>query len=326
MPTLNDYMQEVQRLIRDQRQQLVNPEDVRVYVNEARQQIAIKAQCLRALTPISGAITTISVTDGGSGYVDPTVTIDEPDFPSGTLPFPNGNQATATATVVGGVITSINVTYGGAGYFQPAVTITDSAGSGAEATANVSGINILNAGQEVYSFADADLSAYPGYGAVYMIKSVSLIYSNYRYSLPCYSFSVYQAKIRQYPFQYQWVPTVCGQFGQGTSGSFYVYPLPSQAYQMEWDCFCLPEDLETNASTEALPEPWTKAVKFYAAHLAFLELQNMNAARAMLDLFDRNTSVYSTGARPGRRTNPYGRWAWLGPLLSSLTTGVNWLC
>ena len=306
-PTLFTYMEEVQRLIRDQRQMMVNPDDIRMYVNEARREVAIRSQCLRALTPISGSILSISIDEAGSGYTAPTVTISEPDFPSGQLPLPNGAQATAAATVTNGSIVSIDLTYGGAGYFEPTVTITDSTGTGAEASASVAGLNLLNAGQEVYRFADAPLDNLPGFGSVYMIKSVSLIYSNYRYSLPCYSFSTYQARIRQFPFQYQWVPTVCGQHGQGTSGTFFMYPLPSQAYQMEWDCFCLPQDLETDLSVEAIPEPWTMAVKYFAANLAFLEMQNWNSARGMYEMFDRQLNVYSTGARPGRRTNPYGR-------------------
>src|SRR5687768_1056135 len=49
-------------------------------------------------------------------------------------------QATATATVTSGFVTSISVTDGGFGYTAPpAVTITGATGSGATATANVSG-------------------------------------------------------------------------------------------------------------------------------------------------------------------------------------------
>jgi hypothetical protein len=307
MGALNTYLKQTQRFLRDQSQQFLNPGDLIDYVNRARREIAMRAECLRVLTPISGSVVSVTVTAPGSGYTAPTVTISAPDFPSGTLPKPNGDQATALAIVQSGTIAAIDVQYGGYGYFQPQVTITDPTGTGATATATVSYINEIVQGQEVYPFSAVNLAAFPGVASIYMIKSVSLIYSNYRYSLPCYSFSTYQAMIRQYPFQYQWVSTFCAQYGQGTNGSFYMYPLPSQTYQLEWDCFCLPSDLITDLSAEALPAPWTEAVPYFAAHLAYLELQNFNFAKGYLDLFDQFMHRYSAYARPGRVTNPYGR-------------------
>lgn len=71
-----------------------------------------------------GSISTIKVTDGGSGYNTAPVTISAP---------PAGTTATATAVIEGGVITSIQLTVVGEGYEEtPTVTI---AGDGADATA-----------------------------------------------------------------------------------------------------------------------------------------------------------------------------------------------
>ena len=308
MRTLFEYMQEIQTLIHDTSQQVVDPGDVTRYVNRARREVAMRAQCLRILTPISGAVVSIQITSPGSGYTNPVLSISPPDFPSGQLPTPNGAQATGTATQIGGQIFAANLDYGGAGYFEPIVTITDPHGTGATAVATISPINQLNEGQEVYPFSGVDLSPFPGVGEIFMIKSVSVIYANYRYSLPIYDFSTYQARIRQYPFQYQYVPTLSSQFGQGANGSFYVYPIPSQTYQMEWDCLCLPQALESDQDVEALPEPWTDAVQYWGAYLAYMEMQNFNYARGMKAEFDEMLSRYSSYARPGRVTNPYGRY------------------
>lgn len=302
------YMQDTQRFLREQRQELNNPDDLIAYINRARRDIAGFSQSIRVLTPSAGSIDAITVANGGTGYTAPTVTISAPDFPNGRAPYPNGAQATATATVVGGVITQIDVTYGGDGYFQPQVTINDATGSGATATVSTTYINEVVQAQEVYNFSDIDLSANPGCESVYAVRSVSVIYANYRYSLPMYPFSVYQAYIRQYPFQYQYVPTFASQYGQGTSGSLYFYPLPSQTYQVEYDCQCLPIDLIDDQSVEALPMPWRDAVAFYAAHLAFLELQNFNAAQGYLALYEKFAQRYSNFARIGRAVNPYGRY------------------
>lgn len=308
MTSLFDYLKQAQRFIHDAKQESVDPYDLIDYCNRARREVAMRAQCLRILTPISGGLVGASVSVGGFSYTNPTVSITAPDFPSGNLPFPNGAQATGNAVQIGGTISAVNIDYGGAGYFMPEITINDPTGQGAEIVPLLSYINQTNLGQEVYPFSSVDLSSFPGVDSIFSIKSVSFIYANYRYSLPCYSFSVYQASIRSYPFQYQWVPTVCSQFGQGTNGSFFMYPIPSEPYQMEWDSLCLPSDLTSDQDFEALPKPWTEAVPYFMAHLSFLELQNMNYATGYLKLFDEFVNRYSTYARPGRATTPYGRW------------------
>lgn len=309
MATLFDYLQQTQRFVRDQRQRILDPEDLIEYVNRARREVAARTQCVRRLTTISGSILSWSVTSGGSNYTSNTsATVTAPDFPSGAGVNPNGAQATATPVIQGGVIVGVNNDYGGAGYFQPVMSFTDTTGSGAAATADVAFINTLNRGQEVYNFSDVDLSMFPGVESCYAVKSVSIIYSNYRYSVPMYAFSVYQAMIRSYPFQYQYVPTFCSQYGQGADGSIYMYPLPSQTYQLEWDMFCLPQDLTDNQSVDVIPAPWDDVVPYFAAHLAYLELQNMNAGKFYLDLFDSMTLRKSQYARVGRVVNPYGRY------------------
>lgn len=308
---LFDYMKDVQRFLRDAKQELIDPGDLIVYINKARKEVAMRAQCVRVLTPISGSIMSIAVTDPGSGYTNPSVTITPPDFPSGTQPYPNGAQATAVITANSGTIAGINILFGGSGYFQPQVTITDPnpLASGALATVSqMSFLNTLQGGQEVYPFKGVDLSPFPGVKEIIQVKSVSLIYANYRYSLPMYAFSTYQSSIRQFPFQYQYIPTIGSQFGQGSAGSFFLYPIPSTTYQMEWDAICLPSDLTNDYDTEAIPSPWTMAVPYFAAHLAYLELQNANSARMYLDLFKEQLNYYSTSARSGRVSNPYGRW------------------
>jgi hypothetical protein len=78
---------------------------------------------------------------------------------------------------------------------------------------------------------------------------------------------------------------------------------------MEWDCFCLPIDLETDDDPEAIPLPWTECVPYFAAHLAFLEMQNLNAGGFYLQLFEKMMHDFSAYARPGRAINPYGRWS-----------------
>ena len=308
MATLNTYLQQVQRLVRDQKQEIMNPDDLTAYINQARREVAMRAECVRVLPPISGAIIDWNITQPGSGYTAPTLVVSSPDSPSGALPFPNGDQATGTVTQIGGQIISVGDTYGGAGYFQPIGTIHDPAGTGAVITPVISPIMTLNPAQEVYPFSTIPISTFPGVASVYTVRSISVLYNQYRYSLAIYSFTEYQARIRQYAANsYQFVPAFGSQFGRGASGSFYFYPPPSQTWQLELDCSCLPQDLIDDESVEVIPDPWTDAVPYFSAHLAYLELQNMNAARMYSDLFDQRVSRYGVYVDRGRVINPYGR-------------------
>ncbi len=73
----------------------------------------------------NGAITDITVTDGGSGYSNAKVDI-----------VGSGTGATAQATIVRkGAVVAVTVDTPGTGYTAPTVSFTDGAGSGASATA-----------------------------------------------------------------------------------------------------------------------------------------------------------------------------------------------
>ena len=79
-----------------------------------------------------GSVGIIAVTNGGTSYSNPSVSIGAP----GT----NGTQANAVATVLSGVVETVSLSDAGSGYTAsspPSVTILDSAGSGATAVAGV---------------------------------------------------------------------------------------------------------------------------------------------------------------------------------------------
>lgn len=305
---LNSYVEDVQTLLRDSKQDMLDPGDIIKAINRARREVAMRTQCLRVLTPITGAVITASVVAGGSAYSStPTITISSPDFPSGQGANPNGAQAVASAIVSSGSLAAVDIDYGGAGYWQPVATITDAHGAGASVTLQVSTLQQTSQGKEVYLFSDVDLSPFPGIDSIFAVQSVSLLYSNFRYSLPCVSFSTYQALARSWANNFQYVPAVCAQYGHGNAGSFYFYPVPSTNYQVELDCYCLPQDLETNQSVEAIPAPYTDAVAYWGAHLCYLFLQNFNAAQAYEQMFIRRLTTYANASNVSRAQNPYGR-------------------
>jgi len=119
-----------------------------------------------AYSPLpTGAVASVTLTSGGSGYTAPTVTIVDL--------YGTGTGATASATVTGGVITGITFS-GGSGYSAPQVVITDPSptATGAAATATIGGV--LAGG--LTKFVDAlpsltmavpDTAAYPPGGVGY---------------------------------------------------------------------------------------------------------------------------------------------------------------
>src|SRR6185312_17129979 len=170
------YLQQTQRFLREAKQEFANWEDLIEYINRARREVAARTQCVRRLTPISGAIVSGSVVAAGSLYSSsPTLTISTPDFPSGKLPYPNGNQATGAVLSFGGSLSQVDIIYGGDGYFQPVGTITDATGSGGSVAFSLTGINQLAQGQEQYPFSDIDVSMFPGVDSVLAIQSVAVI-------------------------------------------------------------------------------------------------------------------------------------------------------
>ena len=76
-------------------------------------------------------------------------------------------------------------------------------------------------------------------------------------------------------------PKTYSQFGQGVSGTVYLYPAPDQAYTLNVDCVCEPIPLVNDTTVEAIPYPYQEAVPYYAAYLAFLSSQRAADADRM---------------------------------------------
>jgi hypothetical protein len=267
---LFEYQQQTQRLLADPSQAIFNIDDLTYYINVARAEVAAQGQCIRRISPVSGSILTVNVTNPGSDYTAPVVSITPPDSPSGYLPYPQGAQATAAAQIIAGKISNIGVMFGGGGYWQPEVTITDPTGSGATAVATVTPVNQTTIGQEVYAFSDIPILMFPGCKSILSVRGVNIVWSEWSYALSWVGYSKYNALVRQYVSTFFAPPTIGCQVGQGTDGTIHMYPLPDQPYQLIFDACCLPADLQSDQDYEAIPDPWRHAVPYFASHLALL--------------------------------------------------------
>lgn len=282
MTTLTDYQTEVTELLHDPNNTYFSVTDINNYINRARLRIAARGQCVRLLLS-GGTITALTINSGGSGYSGTaTVTITG-----------SGQQASATATISGGAINTVTLTNGGWGYVTGStVTVTATgSGGGSNATFNVTVDNSLTTipGQEVYQFSTANTLAQnqtllAGVQSVEGVTSVAIAWGVNAAMKPMMNemvWSEFQAYYRSYNTGMQSYPTIWAKFGQGLNGSIYVWPLPSQVSQMDWDVWCLPVTLTSGATPEAIPYPWTTAVAYYAAYLAFFNAQRFEDSDRM---------------------------------------------
>jgi hypothetical protein len=301
MTTLTDYQLNFQELVHDPNNVYYSVTDMNNYINRARLRVAGRSQCVRFLAS-GGTITAITINSGGSGYSGTaTVSI------SGA-----GQQAAATATISGGAVNTITLVNGGWGYITGTtvtVTVTGSTG-GSNATFNVTIDNSLTTipSQEVYQFSLANTlleaqNIVLGLESVEGIISVAIAWGANAAMKPMMMemiWSEFQAYYRSYNTGLQNYPTIWSKYGQGINGSIYVWPLPSQFSQMDWDCWCLPEYLVQGAATpEAIPYPFTTPVPYYAAYLAFFNAQRFEDADRMKKEFEeklQHCPPMSTGA------------------------------
>lgn len=302
---LSDYLQQTQRLVGDTKAEIYNPADLTVYVNLARAQVAAEGQCVRVLPPSAGGVTGITPVTAGTGYSPETTTV--------TLSAPDqawGTQATALPVVVNGQVTAYTIVSPGSGYSVsvPNVTITG-AGTGAAGLAAIQPVNATVEDQQEYKFCDVPLWNYPAVKSILSVRNITIIWTNFRYPTFSVSFSKFQAKYNPYTRNtFLYAPIIRCQFGQGDQGSIWFSPVPNQVYPMEWDCSGLPIDLIDDSTEEAIPEPWTQAVPFWAAWLALQERVDQRSeqiAQARLQTYRMMMRRARAFSQPMLTNNPY---------------------
>lgn len=143
-------------------------------------------------------------------------------------------------------------------------------------------------GQEVYTFSSVNslIQTTPGVKGINAVKSVAVSWGTYKPILDNKVWSEFQAYLRSYSTSIQGYPESWSQYAQGASGSIYLWPVPSQISQMDWDCVCSPIDLALDSDLEAIPDPWASVIPYFATFLALLNAQRPTQADEMLKRYD----------------------------------------
>lgn len=206
--------------------------------------------------------------------------------PAVTITGP-GSGATATAVLTGNAVTSVTVNTAGSGYDNTTtISFSGGAGTGAAATPVINCVNTV-ANQEVYQFSAVNPLAQltSGVESVLWISSVAVSWGALKPVLDQWNWDDLQAKVRAYPIV-SGQPAMWAQLGQGEGGSIYLQPVPTTTLPMEWNCVCTPIDLATDSDPEAIPYPWTDAVPYYAAYVGFMSARRPEEAKGMWGEFE----------------------------------------
>ena len=173
---------------------------------------------------------------------------------------------------------------------------------------NATGVSVFNTiiGQEKYPYRGQpnQLIAQQNGGVkgILDVMNVSISWGGVRPTLAKMPWMELQALARSYNVGISSYPSVWSTFRDGQSGEVWLFPYPSVEAEMEWDCTCVPIDLFTDADIEAIPAPFTDAVKWYAAMLAFENSARYSAAEMMKVQFEEhmivNAAVVDRGMVP----------------------------
>lgn len=138
----------------------------------------------------------------------------------------------------------------------------------------------LTLGNGVYSFT-AIVFADTSVSAAFAVRGITFsIGTGQRWMRPR-PFPYFQLYHLNNPVPEPGAPTTYSQYGQGSTGSIYVDPVPDQNYTLNLDCICAPTPLLDDTTVEAIPYPYTDAVPFFAAYLALMSARRLTDADAL---------------------------------------------
>lgn len=287
MATLSQYITEVRRLLHDAAGNFWSDTDLTAYINSARERVVRDTGCLRYIRQVNllqnvetftlsqlpnGYLGSVTVLSGGSGYTAaPTVTVSAPQSALGV-------QAEAVAVLSGGSVASIAVTQPGSGYSSaPTITLTGNAtASSVLATTPARNLDTLN---------------------------VNIYWGNSRVPLLYRPWTQFNTELRYWQ-NYVGRPIAFSAYGQGT---LYFQPVPDQTYQAELDTVVLPDPLVNDNTVEVIIDPYTSAVKYYAAYMAKYQEQSYGEAEIFKAEYNKQIQAIINSTFTRRMYNPYSQ-------------------
>jgi hypothetical protein len=147
--------------------------------------------------------------------------------------------------------------------------------------------------------------ALQGVNAIYDVANVAISWGAAKPALAYLPWQDLQAYARSYNVLVTSYPQIFSTSGDGENQQVWLYPIPTQAIEMEWDCFCSPAAINNPGDYDCIPAPFDDSIKFYAAGMAFFQSYRYANAGAMFELFLSHLGVDRAASDRGKIAGYY---------------------
>ena len=284
MPTLSNYLTQVEYLLHDANNNFWTVDQLTGYINEARSQLVRDTGCLRTVqntsTPIASSNPYLST---------------------------NTNTTPATPWVASTAVTAGQYVFSNIYIYQYQTSGT----SGTAAPAYPTGTNIFpptttgpDGTAPVLYVQNAEISPFQalpqGINTV-DILNINLYWGNSRIPMRYLPWSDFTSQLRYWQ-NYIGRPICFSVYGQQ---QIYIAPVPDQSYYIELDTVILPQPLTTLSQVDTILDPWSTAVQYYAAYKAKFYEQSYGEAEIFQQQYNKKVLNVLNSTYTRRIPNPY---------------------
>ena len=264
MATLNTYITEVRRLLHDANGNFYSDSQLTDYINSARERTVRDTGCLREIVVTqTPCMVAPGSTIGGANPAYPSVWASNTAYTAGQFLFSNIfiYQVTTAGTTSDTPPPYPQASYNNYNNYPPSTEFLN----GTCGLTYVGNCENISYAALTYLVGSSPLSPSTG-TTVLDVLNINLYWGNTRVPMDYLSWSDFNTRLRFWQ-NYIGRPLAFSIYGQQ---QIFLGPVPDEIYQLEIDCVVLPValSLTTPNATDVINDPYTSAVKFYAAYLA----------------------------------------------------------
>jgi hypothetical protein len=286
MPTLNDYLYQVENLLHDSNNNFWTQSQLTNYINEARERLVRDTGCLRTIQNTSTPIASSNPYAGTNTNQTPaTAWTANTDVTAGQYVFSNVYIYQYQTSGVSGSSAPPYPT--GSSIFPPTTPFADG-------TATL--LFIQNA--EIIPF-----QALPNAINTIDVLGINLYWGNSRIPMRYLPWSNFTAQLRYWQ-NYIGRPICFSVYGQQ---QIYIAPIPDQSYYIELDTVILPTalSLSTPTVTDQILDPYSTCVQYYAAYKAKFYEQSYGESEIFLQQYSKQLLNVLNSTYTRRIPDPY---------------------
>ena len=284
MPTLSNYLTQVEYLLHDANNNFWTVDQLTGYINEARSQLVRDTGCLRTVqntsTPIASSnpyLSTNTNTTPATPWVASTA-VTAGQYVFSNIYIYQYQTSRTSGTAAPAYPTGTNI-------FPPTTTFPDG-------TATL--LYVQNA--EIIPF-----QALPQGINTVDILNINLYWGNSRIPMRYLPWSDFTSQLRYWQ-NYIGRPICFSVYGQQ---QIYIAPVPDQSYYIELDTVILPQPLTTLSQVDTILDPWSTAVQYYAAYKAKFYEQSYGEAEIFQQQYNKKVLNVLNSTYTRRIPNPY---------------------